>query len=330
MIHPHSFHLIQSLSSDRTIPKVFEISVLSLLEKIFDNQNINDLVGLTEEFHLIIDNNQVGRKFLNILNEQKKLIDKIAIVLNDMKLYELSRVISQYTIMLHDFMIDTLYGYTEHGTTKLKVLLELFVMANILIDHRFLRNNPSFLTIHTLAKLKKNSGLNYENELKQAYYIYIENNQIEVEFDSFEKQFLGNLGFLINPENKIPSMQQMVFDFLDKYSPLINNNTIGTPNLQVSLKSYMKMKYEESQIVSHASGYMYFATPAVWSDGINIPLLMDQYFHQVLKQLLERYEELGFKGRTLKNVVRNYLKKVEELVTEKNQLYSLKRVNKDF
>ena len=78
---------------------------------------------------------------------------------------------------------------------------------------------------------------------------------------TFEKAFIQLTGYTIEESGNVVTLTHMVDQFIHRFS-LGEEKSI--------FEQGMKVDYVESQMISHANGYMWFANSGAWMDTYNI------------------------------------------------------------
>lgn len=88
-----------------------------------------------------------------------------------------------------------------------------------------------------------------------------------------ENDIYKNYGKLDGVLFDLNSLRKGVRSLIDEFAPLVKGEIfekyISDDSVrQVYISEYLKMKYDESQAMSHASGYLYNCLTGAWSDGV--------------------------------------------------------------
>lgn len=320
-IHPNSYINQNADKSD----EILVFIVLSLLTNLFQKYPKYQEQGIYYEYDKSIGKNDFGsmlrRAVANQFDETKSLCRK----LNEKQFTYLSLLIYEYSKMLFDFSLDILFGYSEHGTTKLKNLLELLGIINY-INHHQNDHFFSFVDVHTKFMKHNNFEDIVEEDRVYLYQMYKNVYENGIDYDTFIKRSENTLGFLMDQNGNIPSLRELAFSVIDEHSSKINKGVIKNDEIEIRLSTYMKMKFEESQVMSHASGYMLFSTLGAWDDGVNIFHIMDDYFISIIEKIMTKNENLI----KIQYLFRNYLKKYMKNAIIKKKIASIPRVKKTY
>jgi hypothetical protein len=322
--HPHDFRSV--LHFDNYINDFNDIAI-NLLEAKFSHFTPHQ-GGLETEF----DNTLKFSPIPILLRKQNANIKNVCSVLNENGYHALSSFLYEISILQWDFYLDLALGFTEHATTKWKYFAELYALVLISItDDYYTRKNP-LLYHHTQMQINLFAENGYdENDWEIAYSDYMEKFPQGVDIESFKVSYRKTLGFLIDKFGNVPSLKSIVYQMFDRLSPLIDNDSIFGSKYNIKLSDYLKMKYDESQIMSHANGYMFFAPAGSWVDGQNLMIYSDFILNELLILFLENepaYRRTN--SKTVRNVVRNYLKKSDSIISAKHLFFASPKINKNF
>lgn len=123
----------------------------------------------------------------------------------------------------------------------------------------------------------------------------------------------------------MPSLTKVVCEFIKKFE---SKNASG-----ISGERAMLLDYMESQMISHANGYMWFANSGAFSDtnnifkGIDISLMtIFRELHAVF--LTHRVVEESKEYKSIINILRNSQKKLDEIIKAKASILALPMAHK--
>ena len=133
--------------------------------------------------------------------------------------------------------------------------------------------------------------------------------------ETFEKGFTSLLGYTIDAEGKTKNLTELVRLLLE---------TIPKEGLHDRV---MYLDYLESQMLSHANGYMWFANTGAWQDKNPVLIASECLIWSTVQHIYDIYmvaQKLWNKQpKPILNVLRNRLKASEPLVEEKIKLLQL-------
>lgn len=223
-----------------------------------------------------------------------------------------------------EFAIEKSLGLTEQIKSKWKSLLELLstfyeLYCNSTMDNRKFLLLDEHMRIQTL----RNFELNYS--LDEAYSIYCTIFSNPCNRKEFEQGFLKELGYTIDEKGEVKSLSKMVRLFAKHFEYDVTQGT--------TLGKAMVLDYLESQMLSHANGYMWFANQGAFMDVNNILIAGDVGLLLVLrgvKIIFETHRKLdeSKEYKTIINILRNSIKKLQSILEEKQALLSLPLMKK--
>lgn len=367
LIHPHDYRNELCLRIHDDVKKIDDFinqSILLLLENIFNFILSPKIMGLQEEYDLLFFPHSIQYQLRELTSSLIKMIKSIMDVSMKNGFSCLESWLRQIHLINMDYALDNAFGYVEQGIIKWKQVVEFFAVLNLFAnDDYFLRENK-LLWIHSqISALKNISGENTSEEAYDAAYSeYIKRYSNDISKEEFTKNYNSPLGFLINANGETPSsLKKLAEEFIDEYSALIDNNlfkalehadnkpfeSMPTPEemeamiadnrlveREIQLNEFLKMCYEESQIMSHATGYMFFANSGAWTSGQALSIYIHKFSDVLFGKLLIKFQDLKssdkIQGKTFINVIRNYKKRSNEIINQIDKLIRTPKVRKKF
>lgn len=130
---------------------------------------------------------------------------------------------------------------------------------------------------------------------------------------------------MIDEAGNVPSLTKIVVKFTKPYESDSNNG--------VSMGRAMYLDYMESQMLSHSNGYMWFANSGAFSDTNNIFIGIDACLIRLIQEVynifdIHRKTERNNDYKSVINVLRNSVKKIESLNSEKIEILHLPMAKK--
>lgn len=117
-----------------------------------------------------------------------------------------------------------------------------------------------------------------------------------------------------------------------KQAPYTGFTEEDTKEIQeIDLANFLKMKYHESQAMSHASGYLYYCLDGAWHDGTLLAVLYEEILQILLEKLVVKLTNLykqGVLSKTIINFLRNFLKDNRTYISRKRSIYLMQKVKK--
>lgn len=211
--------------------------------------------------------------------------------------------------LLREVVLDHLLGLNEQVKAKWKIVLDLLASFDFCYIGSFPRSERYDLLVeHTRFKYAKN--MQQEYDLSNAYDAYRGLYPSGVERERFEKAFSMLVGYTVNEKGNVKNLSELVRDFVKNFEK------VG------SWSRVMCLDYAESQMISHANGYMWFANSGAWGDVNNILMAADisidlllQKTHAIFKLHALSEEDKTYKD--IVNVLRNASKKLRPVLEEK-------------
>ena len=351
LTHPHDyrsklddFFIDLKIEENHIITTTIELVEGLAIDRVLDLPKGEKVqLGLVEEAVSYLETPfSHGNQMRTILHSLGDDLRSVIMVAYDRKFPSLARMLDQIRHFSIDYLLDTVFGYTEQCIIKWKAIVEYFALFNYYIDNPYYLefNNLTFFhtTVTNLDVLEMDSYIVQEDK-DHGYAEYLKVFPSGVNQEAFEKAFYSKtLGFLVNEQGEVPSLNELAKSFLEKASAGIDNGkrevalpkdrnapieqSLFDSNIdnfymsEFSLKDWLTMLYEESQIMSHATGYLYFANSGAWTDGQTLGEYLHKFERYTLKRLCELLatsemkQKLG--GKTLLNMVRNYHKNSAE------------------
>jgi len=275
-------------------------------------------------------------EYMEDLIDQLRRIDKIVVEFDRAFTPQnfMSDILRTYTHLFFDISIDLLIGLPEHVKMKFKMIIEMFSVYHYFNIKQFeLHQNAEedvkmdLYSNHAIIMSKKNSNEEYREELNQTYDKFFSWSKKNISLDVFSKKYLTTFGFLIDKNGKVPNITSTVNTFLDD---LLTNST--NPQ-ELKNASIYQLYYAESQMLSHANGYMINANTGAWADDINAINLMENMLFYMLNSLLlifkvHRINENGEYSKLI-YVLEHNLKKIRNGCANKQKLYKVPRISKN-
>ncbi|MCL2599132.1 MAG: hypothetical protein FWD76_04405 [Firmicutes bacterium] len=347
LIHPHDGRSLfeRRLCEEGIENNPFVLFALEKLEIIFEGLPKGNEIqfGLDEErlHYLELSNAYIMQGIIEKLNE---LIKDIVVVAHNKGLLCLASLLHKIRDINWNYFWYAVFGYTEQGIIKWKVVVEHFAMIDYFLDNPYYLGENRLGYWHTDIVNQNIYGQDISMDYKnKCYEEYQRLSNGGASRGIFDKQFGETLGFLVDKAGNVPSINQLAKGFLDKVSKVIDGGikkvvmpTLDAVNCQqeleglksslafgemetreLPLNKYLRMLYEESQIMSHATGYLYFANTGVWMEGMGLGHYICLFTQYIFGRLLELFNTAEMKtklnGKTFVNLVRNRLRDFVQL-----------------
>lgn len=220
--------------------------------------------------------------------------------------------------LMSEMCSDKLLGLCEQVKSKWKIALDMFSSFYKCYIKGF-PHEESFklLEEHERVQINRNLGHTFSTDQAYSYYKTLYPNGVNQ--NKFEKGFLTNSGYTIDAKGKTKNLTAIVKEFIKKFA---NPNVIG------SFDRSMLLDYVESQMLSHANGYMWYANRGAWGEVHNIIIGMDMCLMFILESILAMFkmhksiEETDYYKQII-NIVRNSLKRIKPICDEKAKLLQI-------
>lgn len=277
---------------------------VKLLEKEYDHLSS---FGYTVESHLLLTS--TSRESDQYISTIHKIATALETIQNDFcKNFDnnyVSNTMHSISMILQEIAIDRMFGFQEQVKCKIKPLIEIIssfyknYIAEESVDDRY-----ELLLEHTRLKVFNAIGIEYNFENAYSIYKRIYSNGVDLE--NFKKMFAAPTGYSINEKGESSSINSMVKDA----ARLIKDDSKA-----LTFSDTLLIDYVESQMLSHANGYMWFSNSGAFTDTNNvIPeacfLLMRifEYLKQFFNDIYKKTNE--YKYRKTSNVFRDAAKEI--------------------
>lgn len=298
------------------------LPILGLIEKEYGNlPNSNSL--LSQDY--LTTRSPFSNEFFSLMIEEQKILNSISEVFekkfNNNYVSNTFRTIS---LVLPDLSIEKQLGLTEQTKCKWKILLELFATFSYMYFKCFGEEERfKLLDIHGYIQTQRN--IKKEVDLSDAYDIYSKIYVNPCDRRVFEENFIKSLGYLIDENGYVPSITKVVLDFIKPFEINVESG--------ISMGRAMYLDYMESQMLSHANGYMWFANRGAFNDTNNVFIGIDACIGAIIEKLYnvfncQRGIDASKEYKSIINILRNSNKKLKNIYKQKLELLSLPMVEK--
>ena len=255
----------------------------------------------------------ITRRYENLVQQECKILIDISNVFNSFfdKNYT-SDTLMSINLLMSEMCTDKLLGLCEQVKSKWKIALDMFSsFYKCYIKYFPHEEHFRLLEEHERVQIKRNLGREFSVDKAYSFYKVLYPNGVNQE--TFEKSFLTISGYTVDEKGKTKNLTNIVKDFISKFVD---------PKAEVSFDRSMLLDYVESQMLSHANGYMWYANRGAWGDVNNVIIGMDMCLVFILESILTMFnahkaiEETNF-YKPIINLVRNSVKRVKVLCDEK-------------
>lgn len=323
MIHPHDH-------GNAKVNNVYlmQDDMLNVLEELFGNISAQPSRTLEKDLTDFHKNDIMEHPLSILFNNQIMVIEGVinAFIEQDGISY-VSNMFTDIRLLLEELKTDITLGYSEQIKMKFKVFLEMFACFD-LIYFKKKEHLYKMLNFHSEHKLRINAEEDNDEYLLKAYEYFKNNYKTNLNLDTFTKTFNKTLGFLITYDNKIPTINDLVFDFIDKTTsdlPAVEGMDVGDT---------IKLLYKESQMLSHANGYLYFSNYGAWADDVPpivfIDIAINNFLNLTLmwfefgEKVLDEYQYVNFTAK-----LRPLIKLYDETMKIKHEFFKIKKIPKE-
>lgn len=261
----------------------------------------------------------IARELYQIIGDETKILEGIAEVFS--QFFEdnyVSNTLRTISLLGQEMMFDRLTGFSEQVKVKWKLMMELFSVFHYeYVIQGLCEERYHLLIEHQNIQTSRNCNQHYD--LAHAYEIYKRLYPHGCEMTTFEKAFIQLTGYTIEESGNVVTLTHMVDQFIHRFS-LGEEKSI--------FEQGMKIDYVESQMISHANGYMWFANSGAWMDTYNIFQASDASLLFMLNEIqmvfeVHRTTEETTKFKSIINALRNGQKRIIDLMKRKLSLMQI-------
>ena len=260
--------------------------------------------------------------YTDLINKECNLLQEVVLAMLDKfgKNY-ISDTLMSLALLLEETRTDFLLGLCEQVKSKWKLVIELLAsLKKCYLDSFPHEERYKLLKEHQKFQFKRNIGKEYKLDNAFSYYRQLYKNGVDRA--KFEFSFASLAGYLIDEKGNASNLSSMVNDFLKSY-PQYKNDT------GVSFDRAMSLNYVESQMLSHANGYMWYANNGSWGDVNSVLIGTDICIGSTLERImmlfkLHRLVEETDDYLRIINSLENCSKEIKDIILEKNKILSIK------
>jgi len=258
----------------------------------------------------------IAKELYEIIGTETKVIEGIAEVFSNF--FEdnyVSNTLYTVSLLCQEMMFDRLTGFSEQVKVKWKIMLELLsVFYYEYVNQGLCEERYWLLKEHQNIQIARNC--NHPYDVTSAYEVYQKMYPHGCDKETFENSYIQLTGYTIDENGNVVTLTNMVDRLVHKFSAGEGKS---------AFEQIMKIDYVESQMISHANGYMWFANSGAWMDTYNIFQATDASLLFVLNEVQTLFEmhravKQTRKYKSIINVLRNSQKKISELMRRKLEL----------
>lgn len=262
---------------------------------------------------------EIACGYQNIVDQECKCLEGIS---NEFRQFfeknYISDTLTSIGLYQKETCSDKLFGLCEQVKCKWKIALDIFSSFHLCYIDSFPRQERyELLEEHERVQFNRNLGKDFS--IEKAYRIYQSLYPSGVDVETFQKGFLSTSGYSIDETGSPKSLTRIVKDFVQ--------NFVQT-DVRISRDRSMLLDYAESQMISHANGYLWYANSGSWGDVNNIIIGADICILSMLQSILfvfkahREIEETKY-YKPIINVVRNGIKRMRSLCAQKDAILKI-------
>ncbi len=311
-IHPSVNNFYTNEGVRQTIP--------NMLLLMMEEYQILPQVDLTFwNYYSAVYDSDIASEYESLVQQECKALNGMAEVFKKYfdKNYTTDTMMS-IQLLMSEMCSDKLLGLCEQVKSKWKIVIDMLssyykcYISNFPHEELF-----KLLEEHERVQTKRNIGQEFSIECAYSYYKKLYPNGVSQE--KFEKGFLTLCGYTINEEGVVQNLTGVVKDFIKKFQ---------TPEAMISWDRSLLLDYMESQMLSHANGYMWFANSGAWGDVNNIIIGTDTCLIFILESVLTVFKmhkaiEETNHYKTIINVLRNGIKRIRDICNLKVKILAI-------
>lgn len=311
-IHPSVNDFYMNEGVWQTIPEI-----LLLIMEEYKNLPLSQLSF--SNYSTSIYASDIAKRYKDLVRQECNILIDISNVFKSFfdKNYT-SDTLMSINLLMSEMCTDKLLGLCEQVKSKWKIALDMVSSYYKCYIKGFPHEEP-FKILEEHERVQINRNLRRDFSTDKAYLYYKKLYPSGVDKSEFEKGFLTTSGYTIDESGKTKTLTNIVKEFIAKFAD---------PNAPVSFDRSMLLDYVESQMLSHANGYMWYANSGSWGDVNNIIIGMDMCLMFILESILTLFkahkviEETDYYKKII-NIVRNSIKRIKLLCDEKAKILKL-------
>ncbi len=312
-IHPSVNDFYSNDGVWQTIP-----NILLLILKEYKTLSPSDLTFNT--YYESIFSSDISRHYKDLVEQECGIISNIS---NVFKQYfgnnnYTSHTLTSINLLINELCSDRLLGLCEQVKSKWKIILDMVASYyQCYIKSSTQEERFRLLEEHERTQIKRNLSQTYSIGPAYKYYKILYPNGVDQ--ITFEKSFVSVSGYTINDKGSIKNLTKIVKEFITE---------LHNPDAEVPWDRGMLLNYMESQMLSHANGYMWYANSAAWGETHNVIIGTDICLMFILKSILAIFKthktiEETNQYKPIINIVRNSVKRIKALLDKKAPILHL-------
>lgn len=265
------------------------------------------------DYYTSIYESNISQNFKDLINQECKiLIDTSNVFKQYFDKNYTSNTLTTMNLLLKEMYSDKLLGLCEQIKSKWKIILDM--SASFYYNYvKYFPREEHFKLLEEHECVQLNRNINQKYSVEQAYTFYKILYPNGINKTAFEKPFLTLCGYTVDENGKVKKLTDIAKEFIKQ---------LRNPNAEVSWDRSMLLDYVESQMLSHANGYMWYANSGAWGDTNNIIVGTDICIMFILESILTIYKthkvvENTNHYRPIINIVRNSIKRLKAICAQK-------------
>lgn len=278
MIHPTSN---ESLTSQGHLYMLLD--TLEILKKEYSSlpKGMN-----LKQYSFLILSNKDAEGFIDLVKSECTDLESVIDIFN--KSFGdnyVSNTFHNISMTIQEMAFDTVFGFSEQVKSKWKVLIELLsVFYEVYLNSDDVNDSYKLMQCHdnlSIAKLY-DSKEDISEILSEAYGFYKSKYPNGLGKGDFDIAFGKTTGYTLDAEGNTKSLTKLVSQLAD----LFKEDGKGISN-----GHSIKLHYAESQMVSHANGYLWYANTGAWSDVNGLFYLFNQIMYTLCLGMSKLFED---------------------------------------
>lgn len=311
-IHPSVNDFYTNEGVWQTIPEI-----LLLIMEEYKSLPISQLTF--NNFSTSIYASDIAQQYENLVRQECTiLIDISNVFISYFDKNYTSDTLMSINLLMSEMCSDKLLGLCEQVKSKWKIALDMFSSYYKCYIKGFPHEEPfKLLEEHERVQINRNLGCSFSTDKAYSYYKTLYPSGVDQ--NKFEKGFLTTSGYTIDENGKTKTLTSIVKEFICKFA---------NPNATVSFDRSMLLDYVESQMLSHANGYIWYANSGSWGDVNNIIIGTDVCLMFLLESILNVFKmhktiEQTNHYKPIINILRNSIKKIRDICNLKVKILAI-------
>ena len=280
------------------------VATIKLLEKEYSHLNGDDYT--VEKHTLYTTASYEAQNYIEAVRRIAKALKAIQDNFNkNCGNNYVSNTMHSISMLLQEMSIDRVFGFQEQVKCKLKPLAEIISsFYRNYLDEEKPESRYQLFVEHTNYKVSRALGEKFSFD--KAYSAYKELFENGIDSESFQKLFATSTGYSIDEKGKTASINSMVRDVA---------KMIKDDPERLTFSETLLIDYVESQMLSHANGYMWFSNTGAFSDTNNVILEISYLLARIFDSLQSYFNGLfketkEYKYRKTSNVFKEAIKEI--------------------